>query len=111
MYPHRELIRFAAHKATLRCEIAIRRVECAEALTRIVRPLRWLDRMLVFWRQLPPLLRFAAVPVALLVKKSSGFPRLNILRRLVRWSPLVFGIVRTVTSVTRAGGKSVPNTS
>jgi hypothetical protein len=57
--------------------------------------LEWLDRMLAFWRQLSPLAQFAAVPLGLLVQRTV-FPRLKILRTLVRWSPLVFAALRLV---------------
>jgi len=93
MYPERELTRLAAAKAALRRDIALRRAQCAQAAARVTQPLEWLDRVLAFWRRLPPLARFAALPLGMLVQRAV-LPRLKLLRRLVRWSPLVFAIFR-----------------
>jgi hypothetical protein len=100
MYPDRELTRLAATKAALRRDIALHRSQCAKAAARAAQPLEWLDRMLAFWRRLPPLARFAAMPLGLLVRHTV-FPRLKILRALVRWSPLVFGAVRVISRAVR----------
>ncbi len=100
MYPDRELTRLAVHKAALRRDIALRRAQCAEAAARVAQPLAWLDRMLAFWRRLPPLAQFAAVPLGFLVTRTV-FPRLKILGSLVRWSPLVFGAVRGISSAVK----------
>ena len=93
MFPDRELIRLAAAKAALQRDIALRRAQCAEAAAQVSRPLEWLDRMLALWRRLPPLARFAAIPLGLLVQRTV-FPRMKSLRWFVRWSPLVFGALR-----------------
>ena len=93
MYPERELTRLAAAKAVLRRDIVLRRAQCAQAAARVTQPLEWLDRVLAFWRRLPPLARFAALPLGMLVQ-GAVLPRLKFLRRLVRWSPLVFGVFR-----------------
>jgi hypothetical protein len=110
MYPERELTRLAAHKATLRRDIALRRVQCAEAAARVAQPLEWLDRMLAFWRRLSPLAQVAAVPLGILVQHTV-FPRLKVLRSLVRWGPLVFGAVRIISSAikTRSGSSKSSN--
>jgi hypothetical protein len=100
MYPDRELIQLAATKAALRRDIAVHRAQCAKAAAKAVQPLEWVDRMMAFWRRLPPLARFAAVPLGLLVRRTV-FPRLKILRALVRWSPLVFGAVRLISRAVR----------
>jgi hypothetical protein len=100
MYPDRELTRLAARKAVLRWDIALRRVQCVEAAARVAQPLAWLDRMLAFWRQLSPLAQFAAVPLGFLVQRTV-FPRLKILRSLVRWGPLVFGAVRGINALVK----------
>ena len=97
MYPQRELTRLAAYKALLRRDVALRRTQCAVAIARVAQPLAWLDRMVAFWRRLSPLVRFAAVPLGVLVTRTV-FPRLKILRSLVRWSPLVFGAVRGISA-------------
>ena len=97
MYPQRELTLLAAYKAALRRRIVLRRAQCAEAAARIAQPFEWLDRMLAFWRRLSPLVQFAAVPLSFLVTRTV-FPRRKILGSLVRWSPLVFGAMRGIST-------------
>jgi hypothetical protein len=96
MYPDRELTRLAAYKAALRRDIALRRVRCVKAAARVAQPLEWLDRMLAFWRRLSPLVKFAALPLGLLLKRSLA-PRLRVLGALLRWGPPVLGAVRSLT--------------
>ena len=113
MYPQRELIRLAAHKAALRLGIALRRAQCAEAAARLAQPVAWLDRMLAFWRRLSPLAPLAALPLGFLASRII-FPRAKILGSLLRWGPLVFGAVRGISSAvtTRFGlAKSQRTTS
>jgi len=93
MYPHRELIRLAAHKATLRRQITLSRAQCSEAAVRATQPLVWLDRAVTFFRQLFPLAILAAVPAGLVVQRTV-FPRLKLLGTLVRWGPPLFAVVR-----------------
>jgi len=93
MYPQRELIRLAAHKATLRRDIALRRAQCAAATAQVVQPLVWLDRLLDLWRRIAPLALAASVPL-IVVGGRRASPRLKILGWLVRWGPLVFGVLR-----------------
>jgi len=100
MYPQRELTRLAAHKAALRWNIARRRAQCAEAAARMVRPFEWLDRMLAVVRRISPLVKFAAVPLGVLAMRTV-LPRRKILGSLARWSTLVFGAVRGVSSAFR----------
>ena len=96
MYPDRELTRLAAYKAALRRDIALRRAQCAKAAAQVAQPLEWLDRMLAFWRRLSPLVKFAALPLGLLLKRSLA-PRLRVLGALLRWGPPVLGAVRSLT--------------
>ena len=93
MYPDRELTRLAAYKAALRRDIALRRAQCAEAAARVAQPLEWLDRMLAFWRRLSPLVKFVALPLGFLLKRSLA-PRTRVLGTLLRWGPPVLGAVR-----------------
>jgi hypothetical protein len=104
MYPQGELTRLAAYKAALRRDVARRRAQCAGAAARVAQPLAWLDRMLAFWRRLPRLVQFAAVPLGLLFARAV-FSRRKILGSLVRWGPLVFGAVRGLSAAveTRVG--------
>jgi hypothetical protein len=100
MYPQRELSLLAAHKAELRRDIAFRRAQCALAAAQVVKPLEWLDRAVGFWRRLSPFTKLAAVPLGFLAKRAL-FPKGKILGALVRWSPMIFGVVRSVHSVVK----------
>jgi hypothetical protein len=101
MYPDRELIRLAAYKAALQRDIALRRVQCEALAVQVARPLEWLDRVVAFWRRLSPFARYAAVPLGLLVKRAV-FPRMKVLRALLRWGPLIFGAARGIRSAAKA---------
>jgi hypothetical protein len=96
MYPDRELTRLAAYKAALRRDIALHRAQCARVAAQVAQPLEWLDRMLAFWRRLSPLVRFAAPPLGLLLKRSLP-PRLRVLGALLRWGPPVLRAVQSLT--------------
>ena len=96
MYPDRELTRLAAYKAALRRGIALRRAQCAVAAARVAQPLEWLDRMLAIWRRLSPFVKFAALPLGFLLKRSLA-PRTRVLGTLLRWGPPVLGAVWSLT--------------
>ena len=96
MYTQRELTAIAAGKATLRRRIFQQRIQCARAAARVVQPLAWLDRAVTHWRRLSPLVKFAAVPLGLLLKRSPA-PRLRGLGRMLRWGPFVLGALRGLT--------------
>ena len=100
MYSHRELIRLGAHKAALRRRIARQRTECAVAVSGLMQPVAWLDRMLALWRRFAPFAPLAAVPLGLLLKRTLA-PRAGLLDKLLRWGPVVFGAVRGLASATR----------
>ncbi|HET7537857.1 MAG TPA: hypothetical protein VFJ90_15465 [Candidatus Didemnitutus sp.] len=93
MYPTRELTRLAARKALLRQDIAHGRIRCAQAMARVTRPLAWLDRAVAFWRRLPPITRFAALPLGLLLQRQIA-RRLRGLGTMLRWAPLALATVR-----------------
>lgn len=101
MYPERELRRLAAHKASLRIDIALRRAQCAEAAARVARPLEWLDRVAGFWRKFSPIVRISALPLGLLARRAF-FPRFRLLGFLARWAPLAVGAARGFGSVLRS---------
>ncbi len=105
MYPQPQLNRLAAHKVTLRRGIALRRAQCAEAAARLAQPIEWLDRMLSFVRRISPLVKFSAVPLGFLAARTV-FPRRKILGSLVRWSPLVLGAVRGLSSAFKTQRRS-----
>lgn len=93
MYPHGELSTLHVAKAALRQRIAHRRQRLAADITRITRPLGWLDRAQAHWRSLGPLVRLGAVPLGLwltrTVIKQGGFAG-----RLLRWGTTLSGLVR-----------------
>ncbi|MBI3887135.1 MAG: hypothetical protein HY302_15620 [Opitutae bacterium] len=102
MYPQRELIRLATYKVWLRRGIARRRTDCGRAVAQLARPFSWLDQMLALWRKIPPVAKLATVPFVALVTRAV-LPRAKILGTLLRWGPLVYGVVRQF-----AGRRSPP---
>jgi hypothetical protein len=100
VYPTRELIQLARHKAALRGNIARRRAQCTRAAQRVAQPLAWLDRMLAHWRQLSPLARLAVLPLGLLLKKSAS-PRPRLLGTLLRWGPTAWNLLQGFTGAHR----------
>ena len=98
MYPQRELIRLTAYKAALQRDIARDRAICVAAASHVARPFELLDQILDLWRRISPLAAFAAVPLGFLFQRTV-FPRLKILRSLMRWGPLVFTAVRSISSL------------
>jgi hypothetical protein len=109
MYPAEELNRLAWHKAALQRDIARRRRDCAEAASRVVQPLEWLDRAVAFWRKLSPFTRLAAVPLGIVLKRTL-LPRAKIFGALVRWAPLAFGVFRSMraAAAARNGTEHIP---
>jgi hypothetical protein len=105
MYPQEELSLLAGRKAELRQRIHDRRLECAEAFIRVARPLEMLDRVLSKWRKLSPMLKLAAVPRALLMKRWIA-PRTRVLGSVLRWGPLVYGAVRGLTAARKLSHRS-----
>jgi hypothetical protein len=105
MYPQEELRLLADRKAELRQRIHDRRLECAEAFIRVGRPLELLDRVLAKWRKLSPMLKLAAVPLALLMKRWIA-PRTRVLGTVLRWGPLVYGAVRGLTAARKLSHRS-----
>ncbi len=101
MYPSRELDRLARHKAALCCRIAHRRLECAEAVAGVERPLRWLDRAIAFWQRVSPVAKVAAIPLALLAQRTL-FRRMKIIPTLLRWAPLAFSAGRVFGAMRRS---------
>lgn len=101
MYPQKQLIRLSAHKVSLRCDIALRRIQCSRDAARVIAPLAWFDRLLRLGRRLSMITQIAAVPLGMLVFQSA-FSRLKILRALVRFGPLVFSAALGLRSVIRA---------
>jgi hypothetical protein len=95
MYPHDELTRLAAHKATLRRDIAVNRAHCNEVAAGVMRPVEWVDEMLALWRRVSPLARIAAVPLGFVIKRTL-FRRSRLVGSLVSWGPLVASVLRGI---------------
>lgn len=98
MYPQRELNQLAIYKAALQRDIAIHRTQYTKAAAHMAQPFAMLDRFVAIWRRLSPLAIFAAVPLGFLVQRAV-FPRIKVLRPLVRWGPLIFNAVRGISSL------------
>ncbi len=96
MYPRGELNRLLARKAALRQCIAIRRLECRINALVATQPLRWLDRTMLLYRRLQPLLQLAAVPLGLWLMRSLR-SRVRGLGPLLRWGPPVLNALRSFT--------------
>ena len=103
MYPQRELTRLAAYKTALQWDIALRRTQCGEAAARVAQPLEWLDRMLGCWRRLSSFVPIPAVWLGWVVMRTV-FSRRKILGSLLRWAPLVLGLVRGLGSAVKNRG-------
>jgi len=100
MYPSGELTSLARYKAGLRFRIARRRLEFAEAMSQVERPLSWLDRALALWRKIRPIAKLAAIPLALLLRRKI-FRHLGFFGSLVRWAPIAFTATRAVSAMRR----------
>jgi hypothetical protein len=97
MYPHRELRRLALYKVSLRRKISLRRTTCAQAASRLGRPLAWFDRVIAFAQRLSPLTQLVAWPVGLLLQRAVS-PRLKWLGPILRWAPQVLGALRGLSA-------------
>ena len=93
MYPQPELARLAARKCALRTRIRSQRASCAEAVTRVTQPLRWLDELMALWRSLAPFAWASAIPLGLLAHQAIA-PRIKSLRTLLHWGPALLSVVR-----------------
>jgi hypothetical protein len=100
MYPRQELTILAGSKAALLDRIGERREICAAAAARASRPLEIIDRVVARWRRLSPVVKFAAVPLGFLLRRSLG-RRARVLGALMRWGPLVIGAARGMAGARR----------
>lgn len=95
MYPQGELSRLANNRAALCARIARNRLRCAAALTVVVAPVEWIDRMLAMWRRISTPVLLTALPLGFLLKRVIG-PKPRILGKLLRWGPLLLGVARNI---------------
>ena len=93
MYPERELIRLSVYKAALRRDVAVRRRQCAAAVSRVARPLLAVDRVVTVARRLPALAGWAAITAAVLATGAAGW-RAKPLRPVLRWLPVAAAVWR-----------------
>ncbi len=93
MFAQRELTRLRDLKAVHRYRISLRRFVCAAQAERVMRPLRWVDRVSATWRQLGPLGRAAAGPAGLWLL-GSLFRRRKLAGPLMRWGPTIWNVVQ-----------------
>ncbi len=101
MYPDAELKRLEMYKTALRLRIAIRRLEISLAAAEVERPIVWLDKVVAVWRKLRPLAQFAAIPVALFLKRTL-LRNTGIFGTLLRWGPAVFGAGKLFAAMRRS---------
>jgi hypothetical protein len=97
MHPGRELNRLAGLKAARQRGIAYHRAQCATAAARVLQPVEWVDEKLAVWRRLSPIAKLLAIPVGLLLKRVAA-PRLRVMSTLLRWGPVLFGVVRGLSA-------------
>jgi hypothetical protein len=97
MYSQRELTRLAAHKVTLRRDIALRRAQCAEAAAALARPFALLDRVVGLARRVAP---FVAVPLGLMVARRV-FPRLKVVGSFVLGAMRGLGAIFNAPAATK----------
>ena len=100
MYPQPELSRGVARKAAVRRRIALRRAQCVVAATQAVQSLVLLERMVTLWRQLAPFAGIAALVLSFRRKRAAS-PRHGLIRRMLRWAPMLLGALRLVSATGR----------
>ena len=98
MYPESELTQLAWHKAALRQRISLQRDVVMSAAIDVARPLLWLDRVVLLWRQIRPFAKLAAIPMVFLAKRAL-FPRFKLFGSLLRWGPALFGAFRMASAM------------
>ncbi|MDE3084655.1 MAG: hypothetical protein KGJ37_05480 [Verrucomicrobiota bacterium] len=82
------------HKRHVCARIARERSNCLAAVEGLARPLRPLDRIHASWRATPAMLKFAAVPLAVLAKRKFFPKKKSMLPTVTRWIPLALKLAR-----------------
>lgn len=96
MYPSEELNQLARRKVVLRGSIAVNRWRCVSSAHRLAQPLEWVDRGMDLWQRLSPLIKFGALPIGLLFKRSA-LPKSSVLGgigSLLKWAPTILSAFR-----------------
>jgi hypothetical protein len=91
MYPQAELTRLHYVRAGLRWRIARQRGELAQAGERVLRPVAQADRIIGWWQRLSPMIKVAAVPLMMAVRRSlfRRRPAARAVGALGQWIPLL----------------------
>jgi hypothetical protein len=84
------LIRLTARKSELQRRIVLGRTQCAALATEALRPVAWLDRLLMLGRRVAPLV---ALPFGLVIARRA-FRQQPFVGTLLRWSPLILRLAR-----------------
>ena len=101
--PSREtVIPLPRRKALLRERIAQRRLDSVAAARRIIRPLSWIDRAQLLYRQLPFPVRLAGLEAGFVLWRNL-FPKAT---HVWRWAPLFAGAWRILRASPRPSADS-----
>ncbi|MEO7599369.1 MAG: hypothetical protein ABIV50_10580 [Opitutus sp.] len=102
MYPAAELNALARRKAILRARISLDRLRMVALSAEVVRPINWLDRVIVQWRKISPFAKFAALPLGLLLNRAAfGGKKPGLVSRALRFVPVILGAVKLFQVRTR----------
>jgi hypothetical protein len=93
MYPREELTVLARRKAVLLDRICTNRDELVLAVARVAEPIEIVDGLVERWRRISPMVKLAALPVGLLLRRVL-VKRARKLSAALRWGPLLFAAVR-----------------
>ena len=95
MYPQQELNDLARAREHLQARIAQRRAHCVAAVGVLAAPIDLVDRALVLWRKFSPLLKIAAVPLLVFLRRR--YDRQDgVMGAVLRWAPTVLESLRRV---------------
>ena len=95
MYPQPELSRLVADREAICLRIARNRLRCTIAMAQVAEPLAWVDRMVAWWHKYSTPLMLTALPLGFLLKRTIS-PKPRMLGAILRWGPLLFGVVRSI---------------
>jgi hypothetical protein len=100
MYPGDELKRLALRKTALQTAIGSRRAQCLATAGDVLRPVKWVDRLLAVWDRISPLVKLSALPLGFILQRTSS-RALAPLRSLTRWIPVVAALRALTTRFKR----------
>ncbi|MDF3059811.1 MAG: hypothetical protein K0R17_4026 [Rariglobus sp.] len=91
-----DLAILSRRKGALIQTIRSRRAECADQLEQTLQPVLWAERLYAQWKAISPLVKIAAVPAGILLKKKL-FPNAGgVVGGIFRWAPLAMNLFRSV---------------